>query len=232
MKKTNIVLIPAYEPDNKLIKLVKELAKEKFDIIIVDDGSGASYKEIFNECENCSLVISYNMNKGKGHALKRGFRHIKNNYKEPYTIVTMDCDGQHTVDDAKKLIEEIQNNEKVLILGKRTRNETTPLRSKIGNAITRLIFRVATNLDIYDTQTGLRVFNNTLIDYLIQIEGTRFEYEMNVLLSCARDKIKMKEIEIKTIYIDNNSGSHFNTIKDSYRIYKDIIKQSIIKRGK
>ena len=50
---------------------------------------------------------------------------------------------------------------------------------------------------------------------------------MNVLLKCAKDKIKMKEIVIETIYIDNNSGSHFNGIKDSYIIYRDIIKHSL-----
>ena len=130
-------------------------------------------------------------------------------------------------DEILSLINEINNNEKVLILGKRIRNNNTPIRSKIGNSITRFIYRLATGLDVYDTQSGLRVFNNSLVDYLIDIEGNRFEYEMNVLLKCATHKIEIREVEIETIYIDNNSGSHFNTIKDSYRIYKDIIKNSV-----
>ena len=233
MDKRIIILIPAYEPDNKLTNLVNELSNENINILIVDDGSGLSYKNIFDKCKEYADVISYEINIGKGYALKTGLKYIKDNYKEPYIVVTMDSDGQHTVSDAKKLIKEIDYNERVLIIGKRIRNDNTPLRSRIGNSITRFIYRMTTGLDVYDTQSGLRVFNNTLIDYLIDIEGNRFEYEMNVLLKCAIDKIKIREVEIETIYIDNNSGSHFNTIKDSYRIYKDIIKNRIkYKKGK
>ena len=227
MDKRIIILIPAYEPDNKLFNLVNELSIENTNIVVIDDGSGLSYKEIFDKCKEHANVISYETNKGKGYAIKTGLQYIKDNYKEPYIVVTMDSDGQHRVSDAKKLIKEIDINEKILILGKRIRNNSTPLRSKIGNSITRFIYRMTTGLDVYDTQSGLRVFNNTLVDYLIDIEGNRFEYEMNVLLKCAINKIKIKEVEIETIYIDNNSGSHFNTIKDSYRIYKDIIKNMI-----
>lgn len=222
-----IILIPAYEPDNKLVELVKKLSKEEVDIIIIDDGSGPSYQEIFNKCKDTSKVISYKTNQGKGYALKTGLKYIKENYKNEYIIVTMDCDGQHTIKDANKLIEASINNKDTLYLGKRIRSQKTPLRSRLGNSITRFVYKITTGLDIYDTQTGLRVFTNSLIDYMINIEGNRFEYEMNVLLSCAKDKINIKEIEIETIYIDNNSKSHFNAIKDSYRIYKNIIKYTL-----
>ena len=224
MKESNIILIPAYEPDDKLIKLVSTLSKDDFDIVVVDDGSGSIYKDIFNRCCEYAKVISYEKNKGKGYALKTGLKYIKDNYKDLYIIVTMDCDGQHTIEDAKKLINECIKDRNTLYLGKRIRNGKIPIRSRIGNMITRFIYRITTGIDIYDTQSGLRVFSDKLINYMIDIEGNRFEYEMNVLLNCARDKIKIKEIEIETIYIDNNSGSHFNRIKDSYRIYKNIVK--------
>ena len=204
MNKQNIILIPAYEPEDILIKLVKELSKEEFNILIVDDGSGPKYQEIFNKCAKYAKVISYEPNEGKGYALKTGLKYIKDNYKDPYVIVTMDSDGQHSIKDAKRLIQECTQNRKALILGKRIRSKKTPLRSRIGNGITRVVYRITTGLDIYDTQTGLRAFSNELLDYLLNIEGNRFEYEMNVLLKCAKDKIKMKEIEIETIYIDNN----------------------------
>lgn len=232
MKEKNIILIPAYEPNNKLIHLVEELSKEDLDIIIVDDGSGSNYKEIFNSCKKYSKIISYENNEGKGHALKTGLKYIKENYKKSYIIATMDSDGQHTIKDAKKLIKECSKNKDALYLGKRIRSKKTPLRSRIGNGITRFVYKITTGLDIYDTQTGLRAFSDNLIDYMLEIEGDRFEYEMNVLLKCAKDKIKMKEIQIETIYIDNNSNSHFNGIKDSYKIYKDIIKHAISKKEK
>lgn len=224
MKEKNIVLIPSYEPDDKLIHLVEDLSKEAVDIIIVDDGSGPNYKEIFNNCEKHSKIISYKTNEGKGHALKTGFKYIKENYKKPYIIATMDSDGQHTIKDAKKLMKACSKNKDVLYLGKRIRSKKTPIRSRIGNSITRFIYKKVAGLDIYDTQTGLRAFSDNLIDNLLEVSGSRFEYEMNVLLEFAREKIKMQEIQIETIYIDNNSKTHFNGIKDSYKIYKDIIK--------
>lgn len=154
-----------------------------------------------------------------------GLKYIKDNYKT-YIIITMDSDGQHTVADAIKLSDECIKHNNALILGKRLRSNKTPLRSRFGNTITRFVYRITTGIDIYDTQTGLRAFSNKLTDFLINIEGERFEYEMNVLLEAPHHNIELIEIKIDTIYIDNNSGSHFNTLKDSFLIYKNIIKFS------
>lgn len=220
-----VVLIPAYEPDNNLIKLVDELLLNKFEVVVVNDGSSNEYDKIFNNINTGAKVISYNENRGKGYALKTGMKYIKENYKD-YIIVTMDSDGQHTIKDARKLCDYIKNHNDELVIGKRIRNNKTPLRSKIGNRITKVIYHVVTGVKIYDTQTGLRCFTNDLMDFLLNIEGDRFEYEMNVLLYAPINNIKITEIEIETIYIDNNSKSHFDTIKDSFKVYKEIIKFS------
>ena len=219
-----IVLIPSYEPDENLTKLIKNLNKNKITSIVVDDGSGKDYKEIFDNLD--TKVISYEINQGKGHALKEGYKYIKDNYKV-YVVVTMDSDGQHRIEDALNLYNYILENDDTLVLGKRPRGEKTPLRSKIGNAITRFVFHLVSGQDVYDTQTGLRAFSNKLIDYMLKVKGERFEYEMNVLLYAKNNKIPIKEIEIETIYIDNNSKSHFNAIKDSFKVYKEIIKFSL-----
>ena len=227
MQEKFIALIPAYEPQVNMIDLLKELLKDRFDIVVVDDGSGVDYQEIFQQAKKYAKVISYSENKGKGYALKKGLKYIKDNYSDHYIVVTMDCDGQHTVSDAKKLCNEVVKETNTLVIGKRIRNEKTPIRSKIGNTITKFIYRITTGLDVYDTQTGLRAFRDELINFLMEIEGDRFEYEMNVLLLCSIHNIKIKEIEISTIYIDKNSHSHFDTIKDSILIYKKIIKFSL-----
>ena len=226
MKKNKklIVLIPSYEPDENLTKLIKNLKKNKITSIVVDDGSGKDYKEIFDNLD--TKVISYENNQGKGHALKEGYKYIKDNYKE-YVVVTMDSDGQHRIEDALNLYNYILKNDDTLVLGKRPRGEKTPLRSKIGNGITRFVFHIVSGQDVYDTQTGLRAFSNKLMDYMLKVKGERFEYEMNVLLYAKNNKIPIKEIEIETIYIDNNSKSHFNAIKDSFKVYKEIIKFSL-----
>ena len=224
MKK--IAIIPAYEPRDILIQLVKELKKNNYINIIIDDGSGNDYKKIFDECKKFSHVISYEKNMGKGYALKKGMQYVNDNYKD-YIIVTIDSDGQHKVEDANKLFDYCMGHKNELVTGKRIRNKKTPLKSKIGNSLTRGIFKFTTGLDVYDTQTGLRSFSNDLINFMLNIPGDRFEYEMNVLLECARNKIKIKEMEIQTVYEDGNKGTHFKAIKDSFKIYKEIIKFSL-----
>lgn len=224
MKEKLIILIPAYEPTTKLLDLLKKLKKENLTTIIVNDGSNNTYDEIFNEAKKYAYILKHDVNKGKGRALKTGIEYIQKNFNKDYVIITMDCDGQHTIKDALKLGEYTLNHNEELVTGKRLRNKTTPLRSKIGNSITRFVYRTITGLDVYDTQTGLRAFSNKLVPLMLEIEGERFEYEMNVLLTCSTKKIKITEIQIDTIYIENNSGSHFNSVKDSIKIYKEILK--------
>lgn len=218
-----IILIPAYHPQENFIDLIKDLTNYNFTIIVVNDGSGSKYNKIFKEISKYAKVISYKENQGKGYALKKGLKYIKKNYKR-YIICTMDCDYQHTITDSIKLINQSKKDSDKLLLGKRIRTNKTPLRSKIGNSITRYIYRKITKVDIYDTQTGLRTFTEKLIDFMINIPGNRYEYEMNVLLNCHKYNIQIKEIEIETVYLDNNANSHFNSLKDSYLIYKNIFK--------
>lgn len=222
-----IALIPAYEPDNKLLQLLKELVEKKFSIILVDDGSGKAYRKIFDEAKNYAYVISYDKNKGKGYALKIGLKYIKENISEEYSVITMDSDGQHTVEDAEKLLRYIENHPNEIALGMRLRKNNIPLKSKFGNELTRLVYKLSTGIDIYDTQTGLRAFTYKLVDMMLDIEGNRYEYEMNVLLEAASSRIKMQEIEIQTIYENNNKGSHFHPVRDSLIIYRQILKFSL-----
>ena len=220
----NIVLIPSYEPDDRLVKLINDLSKTNYKIIVVNDGSSNKYDEIFNKIKNKCVLLGYKENHGKGYALKTGFKYIKKTYKRNYVLVTMDSDGQHTIKDATNLLEYASEHKNELVTGMRIRNEKVPLRSRIGNGITRFIYRKITSLDVYDTQTGLRAFSSELMDYMLDIEGDRFDYEMNVLLKCAKDGIRIKEIKIDTIYIDGNKSTHFKTVSDSYKVYKEIIK--------
>ena len=215
-----IILIPSYEPDYKLVELVKSIDKD-IDIIVINDGSGKKYKEIYEEVKKCSHLISYDDNMGKGYALKKGYEYIKSKYDE-YAVVTMDSDGQHIFSDALKLLHYIEKHPKSLAIGRRSWDSSTPKRSRIGNYLTRKYYKRVTEIEIYDTQSGLRCFSNELMDYMINIDGNGYEYEMNVLLGLKNNNIPVHEIDIETIYINNNKDSHFKFISDSYKIYKVI----------
>ena len=217
-------LIPAYEPDEKLIFLAQGLNSSGFKVVIINDGSSAEHSRFFDAAKTYAEVIEYPENRGKGYALKMGFTHIKEHCSHDSVVVTLDCDGQHSIEDAVRVCDKAATFSDTLVLGSRRIKENTPLKSRIGNTITRLIFRLSTGRKVYDTQTGLRAFGTELIPFMCGIEGDRYEYEMNVLLSCAKRCIPITEVEIETIYMDGNSGSHFRAIRDSLLIYGEILK--------
>jgi glycosyltransferase involved in cell wall biosynthesis len=222
-----IVLIPAYEPGLQLVDLILKI-KEKcsFKIVIVDDGSGKKYKDIFKKAEQLGCtILTHENNKGKGCALKTGFSYIMEN-TEAEEVVTADCDGQHLPEDIMRIAEQVGRHREAIILGCRRFSGKVPLRSRFGNTTTRLIFSFITGITVYDTQTGLRGFSSEMLQWLCSIPGERFEYEMNMLLEAHEAGYQFYEVDIDTVYIKRNKSSHFHTIKDSARVYLPIIKFS------
>ena len=117
-----------------------------------------------------------------------------------------------------KLLEEKDK----FILGTRLFNtKDTPLRNKMGNRITSRVFKWLYKVYIKDTQTGLRATPNRLIKPLMEVEGSRFEYELNVLIKLVKMKEEIVQYDIKTVYLkDSNKHSHFHVVKDSFKVYK------------
>ena len=230
-----IALIPAFEPDLKLVNTVRELRKTGFEVVIVNDGSGSRYHGVFEAAAAYGAVLSYWKNRGKGAVLKDGLRYIRQRYQPPYTVVTVDADGQHKTADAARCCLEAEKQPEALILGSRRDDAgqvRVPLRSRFGNALTRQVFRIQAGVSVYDTQTGLRAFSDRLVPPLLNIPGDRYEYEMNMLLVFADQKRPIVEIPISKIYINGNETSHFDPVKDSIRIYKCILKvPDVVKFG-
>ncbi|MGN1155038.1 MAG: glycosyltransferase [Agathobacter sp.] len=224
MKK--IALIPAYEPEHVLLQLLSQVQNAGFEIILIDDGSGAEYAPLFEKAQEFATLLTHDHNCGKGAALKTGLSYIFMRYTNECTIVTMDADGQHRVEDALAICAMAEQNPDALVLGSRTFSGKIPLRSRFGNSLTRLVYRLITGLSVHDTQTGLRAFSYNQLPLLMGIEGDRYEYEMNVLLEYAHRKIPILEHSIDTIYINRNETSHFHPLKDSLCIYKEIFKFS------
>jgi putative flippase GtrA len=219
------ILIPSYEPDVRLLNLVLQLQTFKLGpIVIVDDGSGPGYRGIFETAEayGCT-VLTHTANLGKGRALKTGFQHIKEHGPQG-GIVCADSDGQHLPHDIKRifdvLLEQITPG---MVLGSRRFSGTIPARSRFGNTVTRGVFSLTTGTKVYDTQTGLRGFPYSMLDWLCQIPGERFEYEMNMLLTAHKEGYEITEEFIDTVYLDHNKSSHFRPLVDSFRIYMPIL---------
>lgn len=220
------ILIPAYEPDLRLLNLIKNIQKIcNFKIVIVDDGSGPVYRSIFEFAEEYGCkVLTHQTNQGKGRALKTGFQYIKENEKGD-DVVCADSDGQHLPEDIMRIGQEVSTHKGHIVLGVRSFSGKIPLRSRFGNAVTKAVILLTTGLQLKDTQTGLRGYSGDMLNWLCHVSGERFEYEMNILLEAKDTGYTFYEVEIATIYHKSHS-SHFRTISDSARVYLPILKFS------
>ncbi|MBQ9544370.1 MAG: bifunctional glycosyltransferase family 2/GtrA family protein [Clostridia bacterium] len=216
-----MILIPAYQPDEKLNKLIADL-NEATDakIVVVDDGSDADRAEIFCEAErNGCTVLHHEKNRGKGAAIKTGIAFVRDKMPDCGGIVTVDADGQHRTEDVLKVAELVAPGK--LVLGTRDlRGRGVPARSKFGNFLTSAFFRLLTGRGCSDTQTGLRGIPADLFEAALLSEGDRYEYEMNFLTDLADKKIPFECVRIGTVYDKGNTTSHFRPVRDSLRIYK------------
>lgn len=220
----DIAIIPAYDPDTKLVRLVSDLYnKGIYNIVVVNDGSTKESQEIFKQIQKNVTLLTHEVNKGKGAAIKTALAFIST-LKDVQGIVILDADGQHRPVDAIRLLHSLHDNNSKLVLGVRCFDDKIPLRSLFGNTLTKYVFRLCSGKWISDTQTGLRAFSIDMVPELIKVSGERYEYEMNVLLTCAKKKVPITEVPIATIYHDsNNSCSHFRAVQDSVRIYGNIL---------
>ena len=213
------VLIPAFEPEPRLPALVRTLRESGLRVVVVDDGSGAAYADVFAQARaQGAEVLTHRTNLGKGCALKTGFAYIAAGEKEREGVVTADADGQHRPADIKRLVRALQKHPEAVALGVRRFAGRVPARSAAGNLLMRLLFSMASGRPLRDTQTGLRAFPAALLPRLTCIRGARFEYEMNVLLDLANAGCAMVQIPVPAVYEPGNSVSHFRPVADSVRV--------------
>lgn len=223
-----IVIVPSLNPDGKMVNTVKSILAEGFtDVVVVNDGSGPEYLSFFEEVSKLPgvTVLTHEVNKGKGRAMKTAFAYILDNRKDVAGVVTVDADGQHLPKDIRACAEAMEADGNRVILGVRDFSlPHVPKKSRIGNNITKGVFRFACGIKISDTQTGLRAIPFKHLPAMCGVAGDRYEYETNQLLVMKRQGIEFSEVVIDTVYIDDNASSHFHPFRDSFRIYMIILK--------
>ena len=244
-----IVLVPAYEPDARLVDLVASIrsASPELRVLVVDDGSGPASEHVLDAAGGLgALVIHLPVNRGKGYALKQGFAHADLVYPGE-DVVCADCDGQHSVVDILRVAGRIGRSrsggpadgartadgtpKEAMVLGARRFTGRVPARSRVGNAMTRTLFRAITRVPVQDTQTGLRGYPASMLPWLRSVPGDRFEYELDLLLRARGAGYGIEEVEIATIYLDENASSHFRPVADSLRIYAPLLRFSLSSLG-
>lgn len=219
-------VIPAFNPNEKLLEVVQNI-RQKSDnkIFVIDDGSNDSAKYIFQKLKKSQYskicFLEHAINIGKGAALKTAFNKILTEHTKIEGIVTLDSDGQHLIADALKVLGELKKDNKAFVLGFRIFGNDVPFKSYIGNNISRFVYRLALGRSFQDTQTGLRGLSKDFMKKCILIRSNRFEFETEQLTIATnkQNNINIVEIPIETIYIQDNKASSFRPLVDSFKIY-------------
>lgn len=219
-----VLIIPAYNPNQELVDLLAEhkVLKNGQQCIVVNDGSSAGSNAVFDELQHLGYVVLHHQhNLGKGAALKTAMNYyLEHMAQDSCGVVTADADGQHLLNDIIRISNAFIQEPHYLYLGVRqVCNGAVPLRSRIGNTVTRFLFNWLTNNKVQDTQTGLRAIPVDLVRQLVTRRASRYEFEFEMFFVAKQHYFKIRQVPIETVYIDNNKGSHFNPLWDSLRIY-------------
>jgi glycosyltransferase involved in cell wall biosynthesis len=210
------VLVPTYNNEQTLGKVLSSLLAFTNQIIVVNDGSTDSTLTVLQQFPQINLV-SYPQNKGKGYALRTGFRHaVKSGYD--YAI-TIDSDGQHFADDLHKFLTKLEDHPAAIIIGARNMDQASvPGKSSFGHKFSNFWFWFETGLTMSDTQSGYRLYPVKLLNNTNFITR-KFEFEIEVLVMSAWRGIEITEVPVRVYYADKeNRISHFRPFKDFTRI--------------
>ena len=228
------IVLPSLNPNEKFDQVLDGLREAGFrQIVIIDDGSSPEHQIHFERAASfpeCT-VIHHPCNLGKGRALKDGLQVCLDRFPNASGAITIDGDGQHLTKDIIACGNRMLEEKNRVVLGCRNFDlPGVPARSVAGNKTTARMFRLY-GIRITDTQTGLRAIPRQYWQLFTEIEGDRFEYETNMLLQMKRRGIPFSEQEIETVYEDENAGSHYDTLKDSWRIFKIMCKAAFRRTG-
>ena len=219
-------VVPSLNPTQQLTQTVDGLLAAGFsNIVLVNDGSTPETAGFFDRAAGRPevVVLVHQVNRGKGAAMKTAFAWLLEHRPDCAGVVTVDGDGQHRPEDAVACAERMLQREEVVLGCRDFSRPEVPPRSLMGNRITCGVFRIFCGMTLTDTQTGLRAIPRKYMPALTAVAGERYEYETNMLLALKEQGIPYGETEIQTIYLEENRGSHFQTVRDSWRIYKLIL---------
>lgn len=223
------ILIPAYNPDEQFLMVMKEIMNDSVlnqTVVVVDDGSNEDHQYIFNELTKLygskMTLLVHAENAGKGAAIKTGLAYFQESLPQIQGVATLDADGQHAIPDVRRSIDAFTGEN--LVLGVHQFDPDVPLRSRFGNILTSWLFSTFTGHGVSDTQTGLRVIPKKYFAPLLAFPENHFEFEFKMLLDSQEYGVEMTEVPIETIYLNDNVGSNFRVVQDSLSIYAQFFK--------
>ena len=206
-------LMPTYNNGGTLRDVVERVLHFCPNVIVVNDGCTDNSAEILASLADRITVVDYGRNRGKGYALKQGFKKAKAMGFD-YAI-TIDSDGQHFPEDIPLFVEALEQHPDALIVGSRNlKQENMPGKNTFANKFSNFWFRLQTWMDLPDTQTGYRLYS---LKRLPQIFSARYEAELSLLVFSAWRDTDLIPIKVNVFYPEDRV-THFRPFWDFFRI--------------
>lgn len=210
------VVIPSYNNDIYIEKLLLDVYEYCNDVIVVNDGCTDRTPEILAKYKTLH-VITFTENKGKGEALRSGFKYALNkgfNY-----AITLDSDGQHFAKDIPAMLSLLETEPDALVIGSRQSDtDNVPRKNSFANRISNFWFRIETGVKLPDTQSGFRLYPITALKGIRTFSG-RYEYELEIIVKASWKGIKIRSVPIDVYYPPGDERiTHFRPFVDFLRI--------------
>ncbi len=205
-----LVVVPAYNEEKTIAKVLLELVDMNFEFVVVDDGSTDNTYSIVDNIikeKKKGVLCKHLLNRGLGGALKTGIETAL--IENPDIIVTFDADGQHDPNDIINISKPIINGDADVVVGQRNFKEM-PLSKKFGNHIMNVITLIFYGIRVTDSQSGLRAFNKKAAKEII-INARDYGVSSEIVGEIKRHNLRLTEVPIKTIYTDYSMNKGTNT---------------------
>lgn len=195
-----LALIPAYNEEKHLGKVLHQVKEQISNVLVVDDGSKDRTAEIARETG--VQVLSRGYNCGKGQSLKDGYRWaLENGYD---AVIMLDADGQHDPERIPAFIETFRAGNYKLIIGARDYKQI-PLRRRIPNQIGKMLFSAAVGQEIKDNQSGYRLLDRDVMNMMLGSTESGYHLEVEMIARCIAKEWTIGWVNIPTIYRDECS---------------------------
>jgi glycosyltransferase involved in cell wall biosynthesis len=211
------IIIPTYNNENTLSEVIESSMVYTSHIIIVNDGSTDSTKEILKKYGHKIDIVEYAVNHGKGYALRQGFTVA---FRKGYTYaITIDSDGQHMTDDYINFLKVLGTEQDAVIIGARNmEQEFIPGRSNFGRKFSNFWFWIETGKRISDTQSGFRLYPVNVLNG-INFYTNRYEFEIEVLVRLSWKGCNVFTVPVQVYYAPKEDRiSHFRPFIDFMQV--------------
>jgi glycosyltransferase involved in cell wall biosynthesis len=214
MSEKVVAIIPALNAERTVPRVIEAARQQIEPVVVIDDGSSDRTGEVARAAG--AIVLRHEVNRGKGAALKTGFRWARENGYDG--VITLDADGQHLPSEVPKFLRQRQAGGEDLIIGGRAHlfGQMLP-RRRNANRFSAWCIAKCSGVPITDSQSGFRFYSGRLID-AIQLRTDGFDMESEVIVRAGRKGFRIVTIPIDLGFVDGLSTSHYKPLKDTLRI--------------